>query len=108
MDEMYERIEQLCREAGVNVTTMCREAGVPRSALSDYKAGRIKSLAADKLAKIAGYFNVSVDHLLGKEEKPAEGRRACEGRIDRLLRGRKRAFDRGRYRGYQDPYEAAR
>ena len=71
MDEMYERIEQLCREAGVNVTTMCREAGVPRSALSDYKAGRIKSLAADKLAKIAGYFNVSVDHLLGKEEKPA-------------------------------------
>ena len=24
MDEMYERIEQLCREAGVNVTTMCR------------------------------------------------------------------------------------
>ena len=37
----------------------------------DYKAGRIKSLAADKLAKIAGYFNVSVDHLLGKEEKPA-------------------------------------
>ena len=43
MDEMYERIEQLCREAGVNVTTMCREAGVPRSA----------------------------DHLLGKEEKPA-------------------------------------
>ena len=106
MDEMYERIEQLCREAGVNVTTMCREAGVPRSALSDYKAGRIKSLAADKLAKIAGYFNVSVDHLLGKEEKPAA--RACEGRIDRLLRGRKRAFDRGRYRGYQDPYEAAR
>ena len=54
MDEMYERIEQLCREAGVTVTTMCREAGVPRSALSDYKAGRIKSLAADKLAKIAG------------------------------------------------------
>lgn len=71
LDEMYERIEQLCREAGVNVTTMCRETGVPRSALSDYKAGRIKSLAADKLAKIAGYFNVSVDHLLGKEEKPA-------------------------------------
>ena len=78
MDEMYERIEQLCREAGVNVTTMCREAGVPRSALSDYKAGRIKSLETlqyparqVELAKIAGYFNVSVDHLLGKEEKPA-------------------------------------
>ena len=71
LDEMYERIEQLCREAGVNVTTMCREGG--RASLGAFRlqGGRIKSLAADKLAKIAGYFNVSVDHLLGKEEKPA-------------------------------------
>ena len=71
MDEMYERIEQLCREAGVNVTTMCREAGVPRSALSGSAAGAVVSLAAVGRATVAGYFNVSVDHLLGKEEKPA-------------------------------------
>ena len=55
---------------------MCKEAGVPRSALSDYKAGRIKTLSADKLSKIAAYFNVSVDYLLGntdqKEKAPAK------------------------------------
>ena len=109
LDEMYKRIEQLCREAGVNVTTMCREAGVPRSALSDYKAGRIKSLGG------APRKGRRVFHRLGgasagqrRKARRPEGRRACEGRIDRLLRGRKRAFDRGRYRGYQDPYEAAR
>ena len=48
---------------------MCRESGVPRSALSDYKAGRIKSIAVEKLSKIAAYFNVSVDYLLGNEQK---------------------------------------
>ena len=62
MDEMYERIEQLCREAGVNVTTMCREAGVPRSALSDYKAPREGRRFSD--CKPLSY-------VLGKEEKPA-------------------------------------
>ena len=66
LDEMYKRIEQLCREAGVNVTTMCREAGVPRSALSDYKAGRIKSLAKDgELVKdeLIGFYGDVKEHL---------------------------------------------
>lgn len=68
MDGLYERIEQLCGERGINITQMCKEAGVPRSTLSDYKANRIKSIATDKLAKIADYFDVSVDYLLGKEK----------------------------------------
>lgn len=70
MDELYNRIENLCKEAGENITTMCKLAGVPRSALSDYKAGRIKSLSADKLSKIASHFNVSVDYLLGNVSEP--------------------------------------
>lgn len=70
MDELYNRIETLCKEAGENITTMCKLAGVPRSALSDYKAGRIKSLSADKLSKIASHFNVSVDYLLGNVSEP--------------------------------------
>ena len=76
LDEMYKRIEQLCREAGVNVTTMCREAGVPRSALSDYKAGRIKSLAADKLAKIAGYSTSRWTICWAKKKSPPPRRTA--------------------------------
>ena len=71
MDEMYKRIEQLCREAGVNVTTMCAGSGRASPGAFRLQGGAHQSLAADKLAKIAGYFNVSVDHLLGKEEKPA-------------------------------------
>ena len=69
MDDLYARIEDLCKSAGTNITTMCRESGVPRSALSDYKAGRIKSLSVDKLSKIANYFGVSIDYLLGNTEQ---------------------------------------
>ena len=32
---------------------------------------RIKTLKTDNLTKIAVFFNVSVDYLLGNEEKPA-------------------------------------
>lgn len=66
MDILYKTIENLCQKKNVTVTTMCKESGVPRSALSDFKAGRIKSLSADKLQKIAKYFDVTVDYLLGK------------------------------------------
>ena len=68
MDVLYKTIESLCRNKNVTVTTMCKESGVPRSALSDFKAGRIKSLSAEKLQKIAKYFDVSVDYLLGKTD----------------------------------------
>jgi len=65
MPEMYGRIEQLCREKGVNITLMCKECGIPRASLTDYKKGRKKSLSTDTLAKIAAYFGVTVDYLYG-------------------------------------------
>ena len=68
MDDLYIRIEDLCKEKNVNITTMCTEANVSRATLTDYKMGRIKSLSADKLARIADYFDVSVDFLMGKTD----------------------------------------
>ena len=66
MEYLYDRIEALCASRKVNITQMCKDAGVPRSALSDFKAGRIKSISADKLAKIADYFKISADFLLDR------------------------------------------
>ena len=68
MNEMYKRIEDLCKERSVNMTAMCREAGVPRSNLSDLKFGRTAALATVNLTRIAQYFDVPMDYLLGKEE----------------------------------------
>lgn len=66
---LYERIEALCSERNLNITQMCKLTGVPRSALSDYKTGRKKSISLQNIEKIADYFEISVDRLLGKEEQ---------------------------------------
>ena len=71
MENLYNRIEALCAERHITVTELCRQAGVPRSALSDYKYGRIKKIGIDKLTKIAAYFGVPVDTLLGGERTEA-------------------------------------
>lgn len=65
MDNLYNRIESLCDDRGINITEMCRESGASRGSLTDLKMGRKKLLNADTLAKIANYFGVSVDYLLG-------------------------------------------
>lgn len=71
MSDLYNRIEELCKEKNESITTMCKESGASRASLSDLKVGRKQSLSAETLSKIAAHFDVSVDYLLGKEkEKP--------------------------------------
>lgn len=67
MSELYKNIETLCIRNKTNITVMCKESGASRGALSDLKVGRTQKLSTDTLTKIADYFGVSVDYLLGKE-----------------------------------------
>lgn len=70
---IYDLIEELCQSRKITITTLCKECKIPRSTLTDYKKGRIKSLSAGTLCKIADYFDVTVDYLCGiSEEKPSE------------------------------------
>ncbi len=72
MVALYQRIENLCKERGINVTALCANCGIPRASLSDFKSGRKKTLSAKTLSLIADFFDVSVDYLYGKtanEEK---------------------------------------
>lgn len=71
MSNLYNRIEELCKDRNESITTMCKESGASRASLSDLKVGRKQSLSADTLSKIAAHFSVSVDYLLGKENKKA-------------------------------------
>lgn len=75
MSDLYDRIETLCRERKISVTTLCKETGASRASLSDLKAGRKQNLSAQTLSKIAGYFQVSIDYLLGKENAPTQSGR---------------------------------
>ena len=81
MSELYERIENFCKERKVNITQMCREANVPRAALTDLKMGRSKELSIKTLDRIADYFNVSVDSIIGKEQKKPPTSRPTDERI---------------------------
>ncbi len=68
MDNMYERIAELCRLKGVTVTQMCREIGISRSALSELKTGRTQRLSMNYTKKILEYFNVDISVF----ERPVE------------------------------------
>ena len=70
MSELYKRIEDLCKENHINITTMCKDSGASRASLTDLKMGRKQSLSSDTLNKIAKYFSVSVDYLLGNVSDP--------------------------------------
>ena len=66
MSEVYNRIEDLCAKKRISITAMCRETGISRSAMTE--------LLSETASKIATYFGVSVDYVLGtgqKEKAPA-------------------------------------
>lgn len=69
MANLYENIEKLCKQHGVNVTTMCKESGASRGSLTDLKNGRKQTLKYETLDKIASYFETSVDALVSGKQK---------------------------------------
>lgn len=70
MSNLYNRIETLCRNNKITITTMCKESGASRASLSDLKVGRKQNLSTETLDKIADYFNTTVDYLMGRTNDP--------------------------------------
>lgn len=73
MSDLYNRIESLCAQHNMTVTSLCRLAGCSRASLSDLKVGRKQGLSAETLSKLATCFGVTVDFLLGKETPAPAG-----------------------------------
>lgn len=74
MSDLYKTVIALCESKGVSGYRLCKDTGIQPSVLTDLKMGRQKSLTAKNANKIANYFGVSMDYLLGNEEqkKPAD------------------------------------
>ena len=70
---MYEIFEQLLKKRKITPYRVSKETGVPQSTLSDWKRDR-SIPKTDKLQKTANYLGVTLDYLLGNEqkEKPAQ------------------------------------
>lgn len=69
MGTLYDRIQSLCKSKGVSGSRMCLDLGLSKSTMSDLKAGRTKGMSTSTAQKIASYFDVTVDYLLGEEEQ---------------------------------------
>ena len=78
---MYEIFERLLKRDNVTPYRVYKETGVPQSTLSDWKKDG-RTPGAEHLKKIAAYFNVTVDYLLGGEQKNAP---APEGERKRIV-----------------------
>ena len=64
----YDLFKKLCDDRNISVSKACIEMGLSRSIAAKWKNTKTNP-SAEVLPKIAKYFNVSVDYLLGAEEK---------------------------------------
>ena len=64
---MYERYEKLLKERNITNYRVHKDTGIAQTTLSDWKNGKITP-GTDTLIKIALYFDVSIDWLLGQTD----------------------------------------
>ena len=62
------RIRQLRKERGLSITKLAESIGISYQSLQRYEAGK-RDPGIQVLIKLADYFNVSVDYLIGREPK---------------------------------------
>lgn len=66
---MYDRIEALLQERGVTAYQAAQEIGISPTVFYEWKSGK-SCPKVDKMYLIARYFGVSIEHLIGMEDKP--------------------------------------
>ena len=87
-----ENFERLLQTHNVKAYTVAKATGISQGLLSEYKSGK-KEPSIPNLQKLADYFDVTVDDLLGNKNSPAEDGEAdmvattpAERELLRLLR----------------------
>ncbi len=61
------KLFELMKERNVTAKKLSDDTGISSGNISDWKSGRSKP-STEKLSKIAEYFGVTTDYLLGKED----------------------------------------
>jgi len=69
----FDSVQSLCDKKGISISKLALDLKISKSNITNWKNG--SRPRADKLEKISDYFGVSVDYLLGNEQKnkPANG-----------------------------------
>ena len=79
-------LKELRTEHGLKRSELARETGINANTLANYEKGT-RQASYETLILLADYFNVTVDELLGREEKP-DLPRAFGGNPARPIRAR--------------------
>ena len=77
-----EIVKALCKERKVPISKLEKTLGFGNGYVSQLKKGTFPS---DRLSLIAEYFNVSVDYLLGNEEKTSPAKSPEDETLEELL-----------------------
>lgn len=67
MKKLAERIKELRIEKGVTQKQIANEIGIAQSAYYYYESGK-QEPTASVIVKLADYFNVCTDYLLGRKD----------------------------------------
>ena len=62
----YQRFSEILSERGITVYRIAKDTGISASTFTDWKNGRSVP-KADKMRRIAEYFDISLDELLGDD-----------------------------------------
>ena len=71
MDNLYNNIKELCDFKGIKPGKMCVDTGISKGLVTDLKMGRKKTIQIETAKKIADYFGVTVDRVMGVETEKA-------------------------------------
>ena len=68
MFETFEKIKSLAKKQGISLNTLEYRVGLGKNYI--YSLKNKKTPSAEHISKIADYFNVSTDYLLGRTDNP--------------------------------------
>lgn len=72
---MYQRFQNLLEKNGVTAYQVSKATGIVPSTFYEWKSGRYVP-KLDKMQKIAGYFDVPLEYLLGTDDE--KGSPSCQ------------------------------
>lgn len=67
------RLKELRKRKGISQQRLATDLNTTQNTISRYETGE-REPGIDDLTKIADYFNVSVDYLLGRTDNPSMNR----------------------------------
>ena len=67
---LFERVKELCKKRGISISELENRIGFGKNSIYKWKT---QSPKRETLQKVADYFHVSTDYLLGRTDEPNAG-----------------------------------